>query len=72
MMHSMLWPMIAPGALVLAVLTLAGAALVRYLFFTTPAIVPMPINEITHFAGAPEPPVPMEHGAHRAHLTDDR
>jgi hypothetical protein len=44
--------MIAPGTLELAVLTLAGAALVRYLFFTTPAIVPMPINEITHFAGA--------------------
>jgi len=52
MMHSMLWPMIASGVLELAVLTLAGAALVRCLFFTTPAVVPMPITDAAHFAGA--------------------
>ena len=34
MMHHMLWPMIAIGALELGVLGLAVAALVKYLFFT--------------------------------------
>ena len=34
MMHGMLWAMIAAGTLKLAVLALAVAALVKYLFFT--------------------------------------
>jgi hypothetical protein len=34
MMHDMLWLMIAAGALKFAVLALATAALVKYLFFT--------------------------------------
>ena len=34
MMHDLLWLMIAAGTLKFAVLTLAAAALVKYLFFT--------------------------------------
>ncbi len=34
MMHDMLWLMIAAGTLKFAVLALATAALVKYLFFT--------------------------------------
>ena len=37
MMHGMLWPMIATGTLELAVLALAVAALVKYLFFANPS-----------------------------------
>jgi hypothetical protein len=72
-MHSMLWPMIATGVLELTVLTLSGAVLAKYLFFTTPAVVPIPIANAAHFAGAS-----LTHrcqrntGPHRVHLTDDR
>ena len=40
MMQGMLWPMIAAGVLELIVLGLAGAALVKYLFFTTRSSAP--------------------------------
>jgi hypothetical protein len=36
MIHGMFWAMIATGTLNLAVLALAAAALVKYLFFTAP------------------------------------
>ena len=39
MMHEMLWPLIAIGTLKLAVLALAAAALVKYLFVVHPSAV---------------------------------
>ena len=36
MIHCTFWPMIATGTLDLALLAVAAAALLKYLFFTTP------------------------------------